>query len=102
MSSGNRLLSDANQGAKATPLHGRPRPENEGSSRLELVGTIDSPGQTRTSMSWSSDGKYLATSTGKNVSVWRLPGKKLYPAHKNSDARSTKAKKEVTPKVSKE
>eukprot|EP00291_Cryptomonas_curvata_P010066 CAMPEP_0172194132 /NCGR_PEP_ID=MMETSP1050-20130122/25386_1 /TAXON_ID=233186 /ORGANISM="Cryptomonas curvata, Strain CCAP979/52" /LENGTH=161 /DNA_ID=CAMNT_0012869857 /DNA_START=45 /DNA_END=527 /DNA_ORIENTATION=+ len=44
-------------------------------SGLELVGTIDARRQTRSSMSWSTHDKYLAMSTGDNVSVWRLPGR---------------------------
>jgi hypothetical protein len=44
------------------------------SSHIKLVGTIQCPGQTQSSMSWSPEGSFLATSTGQNVSVWRLPG----------------------------
>ncbi len=85
---GNRLLSNSNQ----------LRPE---SGNLELVGTIKSPGQTRYSMSWSSDGRYLATSTDESVSVWRLPRKDLHKAHKNFDARSTMSEDEEPAKVGK-
>ena len=79
---GSRFLSNANQACKANPFHEGHHPQSRGTPRLELVGTIESPGQTRSSMSWSSDGRYLATSTGKNVSVWRLPGWGLHYANK--------------------
>jgi hypothetical protein len=50
-------------------------------------------------MSWSSDGRYLATSTGETVSVWRLPEKDLNHANKNLDARFTMSEEEETKKV---
>ena len=99
---GNRRLSHANQAGKANPFQDGLRPESRGASRLEPVCTIDSQGQTRYSMSWSSDDRYLATSTGKNVSVWRLPGKNLHHAwhaNKNIDARSTMSEDEELAKV---
>ena len=69
-----------------------------GARHIELVGTIKSPGQTRYSMSWSSDGRYLATSTGEDVSVWRLPGRDLHYANKIA-ARSTMSEDEETIQV---
>ena len=95
---GNRLLSNAVQERKAKSFHDGLRPES-GRRRLELVGTIECPGQTRSSMSWSSDGRYLATSTGETVSVWRLPEKDLNHANKNLDARFTMSEEEETKKV---
>ena len=50
-------------------------------------------------MSWSSDGRYLATSNGENVSVWRLPAKDLKHSNKNMDARVTMPEEEETKKV---
>ena len=85
---GNSLLSNAIQAGKAKPSHDGLHPKS-GRRRLELVGTIKSPGQTQSSMSWSSDGMYLATSTGEKVSVWRLPAKELKHFNKNIDARCT-------------
>ncbi len=80
------------------PVHGGLRPE-DGGPRLELVGTIESPGQKRSSMSWSSDGRYLATSTVEHVSVWRLPEKDLKHANLNIDARCTTYEEEEQNKV---
>ena len=94
--SGNRLLSNSNQAGKANPFQYGLRQE---SGNLELVGTIKSPGQTRHSMSWSSDDRYLATSTGESVSVWKLPRKDLHQVYKNIDARSTKSEDEEPAKV---
>ena len=91
---GNRLLSNAIQAGKAKPIHDGLRLEG-GRRRLELVATIESPGQTRSSMSWSSDGRYLATSTGESVSVWRLPEKDLIRANKNIEARITTYEEET-------
>ena len=96
---GNRLLSNSNQAGKANPFQDGLRQEGGGPSNLELVGTIKSPGQTRYSMSWSSDGRYLATSTGESVSVWRIPRKDLHQAYKNIDARSTMCEDEEPAKV---
>ena len=50
-------------------------------------------------MSWSSDGRYLATSTSESVSVWRLPEKDLNHANKNIDARFTMSEEEETKMV---
>ena len=52
-------------------------------------------------MSWSSDGRYLATSNGENVSVWRLPAKDLKHSNKNMDARVTMPEDEETKEVGK-
>jgi hypothetical protein len=68
-------LSNAMQAGTAHPLHDVHPPENERKSRLELVGSIECPGDNIRSMSWSPDGKHLATVTKENISVWRLPGK---------------------------
>ncbi len=69
-------LSNAMQAGTAQPLHDVQPPENERKSRLELVGSIECPGHNHLqSMSWSPDGKHLATVTKENFSVWRLPGK---------------------------
>ena len=68
-------LSNAMQAGAAHPLHDGHRPESGGKSRLELVGTIECPGDNIRSMSWSPDGKHLATVTKENISVWSLPGK---------------------------
>jgi hypothetical protein len=69
-------LSNAMQAGTAHPLHDGHRPESGGKSRLELVGSIECPGHNHLqSMSWSPDGKHLATVTKENLSVWRLPGK---------------------------
>ncbi len=57
------------------PLHDGHRPESGRISRLELVGSIECPGHNIQTMSWSPDGKHLATVTKENFSVWRLPGK---------------------------
>ena len=72
---GNHLVSNAMPAGKAIPFRDGLRPEVETKSRLELVGTIECPGQDLKSISWSADGKHLATVTNDNVSVWRLPGK---------------------------
>ncbi len=95
---GSRFLSNANQACKANPFHDGLHPLSRGTTRLELVGTIDSPGQIRSSMSWSSDGRYLATSTGEDVSVWRLPVRDLHYANKIA-ARSTMSEDEETIQV---
>ena len=87
---GKCFLSKSNQAGKAYLFKNGLRPENGGPSNIEFVGTIESLGQTRYSMSWSSDGRHLATSTGENVSVWRLPGKDLQQAIKNIDAEQAK------------
>ncbi len=68
-------LSNAVQLGTADPLHDGHRPESGRKSRLELVGTIECPGHNLQIMSWSPDGKHLATVTNENFSVWRLPGK---------------------------
>ena len=70
-----------------------------GGPRLELVGTIEAPGQKRSSMSWSSDGRFLATSTSEHVSVWRLPAKDLNHANMNIDASLTTSEEVETKKV---
>jgi hypothetical protein len=79
---GSRLLRNANQACEANPFHNGLHPQSGVTPRLELAGKIESPGQTRSSMSWSSDGRYLATSTGEDVSVWRLPGRGLHYTNK--------------------
>ena len=71
-STGNRVLSNATQ---AFQVPNGTIAESGVTSRLELVGTIIAcPGQTHT-MSWSPDGRYLATSIGEKVSLWQLPEK---------------------------
>ena len=95
---GGRFLSNANQACKANPFHEGHHPQSRGTPRLELVGTIESPGQIRSSMSWSSDGRYLATSTGEDVSVWRLPGRDLHYTDKIA-ARSAMSEDEETIQV---
>jgi hypothetical protein len=72
-STGGRVLRTAIQAGKAKLFCDGFHPESGRASRLELVGTIDCPRQTRKSLSWSIDGKYLATCTNESVSVWRLP-----------------------------
>ena len=69
-STGNRVLGDFMPAGKANPFHDEPRGTT---TRLELVGTI--PHQTQSIMNWSPDGRHLATSTGENVYIWRLPRK---------------------------
>ena len=93
-----RHLSNAIQAAKFKPIHDGLRSKG-GHRPLEMVGTIESPGQTRSSMSWSSDGRYLATSTSESVSVWRLPEKDLNHANKNIDARFTMSEEVETKMV---
>ena len=82
---GNIIVSNAIQAEKIIQLRS---PEKKG-PRLEIVGIIESPGQDRSSMSWSSDGRYLATCTEEHVSVWRLPAKDLNHANMNIDASFT-------------
>jgi hypothetical protein len=58
----------------ANPLHDGPRLESRIRSRLELVGTIECPGQNLKSISWSTDGMHFATISNDHFSVWCLPG----------------------------
>jgi hypothetical protein len=44
-------------------------------SRLELAGTIECKAHELKSISWSPDGKHVATITNDTICVWRLPGK---------------------------
>ena len=110
-SAGNRVLSNAMQAANAKPfpVPNGTIPENGKTSGLELVGTILAcPGQTHT-MSWSPDGRYLATSIGEKVSLWLLPEKSPVGdqpnhqrhANKDIDVRSTVSEDENITKVRK-
>jgi hypothetical protein len=66
------------------------REKNGRSTPFKLLGTIPCRGQTRSSMSWSPDGRTLATSTGQSVSVWRL-----LELHSNEHNMSSKVKAET-------
>ena len=92
---GNIIVSNAIQAEKIIQLRS---PEEKG-PRLGIVGIIKSPGQDRSSMSWSSDGRFLATSTSEHVSVWRLPAKDLNHANMNIDASLTTSEEVETKKV---
>jgi hypothetical protein len=70
------------------------RAKNGRSRRMKLLGTIPCRGQTNSSMSWSPDGRTLATSTGQNVSIWRLHG--LHSDEHNTSRRSRPSKAETT------
>jgi hypothetical protein len=63
----------ANLKDKSSTLRDGKIPAKNGRSRqIKLLGSIPCRGQTRSSMSWSPDGRTLAISTGQSVSVWRL------------------------------
>ena len=101
-STGHRILSNALPTGKANPSHDGPSGGGR-AFQLEPVGTIDSPGQTQESMSWSPDGRFLATCNDENVIVWRLPGKSNLKnqrhGNSNIDAPSTMSDDDKMAKV---
>ncbi len=60
---------------KSSPFPKGPSPRSGGSPSIELVGTAEYPEKTLQSISWSPDGRFLATFTSKQVCLWQLPGK---------------------------
>jgi hypothetical protein len=62
--------------------------ENQRSSRLRLVGTIPCSGKMAENISWSPNGRYLAVTSGQNVSIWRLP---VLRSEKSNSSRSAKS-----------